>query len=56
MLFEPFFSADPHDLGLDLTLAKRLAEVNGGKIEAVSGLNQGTAVTLRFPSGKRDYE
>jgi signal transduction histidine kinase len=59
-LFEPFAQEDPaHDrpgggLGLGLTIASRLAKLQGGTLSAASaGLNQGATFTLKIPLAKR---
>jgi signal transduction histidine kinase len=55
-IFEPFHQADNSvqraysGLGLGLTVARRMAELIGGKLEVSSQPNVGTRVTMIFPS------
>lgn len=55
-IFEPFHQADPSihrsfsGLGLGLTVARRMAEILGGKLEITSKPNVGTCVVMKFPS------
>ncbi len=55
-IFEPFHQADVSvhrsfsGLGLGLTVARRMAEILGGKLEVTSKPNVGTRVIMRFPS------
>jgi signal transduction histidine kinase len=55
-IFEPFHQADNSTqraysgLGLGLTVARRMAELIGGKLEVSSQPNVGTRVTMIFPS------
>lgn len=55
-IFEPFHQADTSihrsfsGLGLGLTVARRMAEVLGGKLEVTSTPNVGTRVVMKFPS------
>jgi signal transduction histidine kinase len=55
-IFEPFHQADNSaqraysGLGLGLTVARRMAELVGGKLEVSSKPRVGTRVTMRFPS------
>ncbi len=53
-IFEPFAQAKnspshQRGFGLGLTLAQRLAELHGGRIEVVSQLNSGSTFTLVLP-------
>jgi len=55
-IFEPFHQADNSvqraysGLGLGLTVARRMAELVGGKLEVSSQANVGTRVMMSFPS------
>jgi signal transduction histidine kinase len=55
-IFEPFHQADASihrsfsGLGLGLTVARRMAEILGGKLEITSKPNAGTRVVMSFPS------
>ena len=51
-LFEPFFSTKPtgKGMGLGLTVAKKIVEVHGGKIEVGNRDGRGAKVTMVFPS------
>lgn len=55
-IFEPFHQTDVSGhrsfsgLGLGLTVARRMAEILGGKLEVTSKPNVGTRVIMRFPS------
>jgi len=55
-IFEPFHQADSSSvrsfsgLGLGLTVARRMAELVGGKLELTSQPNIGTRVFMSFPS------
>jgi signal transduction histidine kinase len=55
-IFEPFHQADNSTqrtysgLGLGLTVARRMAELVGGKLEVSSKPHVGTRVTMSFPS------
>jgi signal transduction histidine kinase len=55
-IFEPFHQADNSvqraysGLGLGLTVARRMAELVGGKLEVSSKPQAGTRVTMSFPS------
>ncbi len=55
-IFEPFHQADASihrsfsGLGLGLTVARRMAEILGGKLEVTSEPNVGTRVVMKFPS------
>jgi two-component system, sensor histidine kinase and response regulator len=55
-IFEPFHQADNSSvrsfsgLGLGLTVARRMAEVIGGKLEITSTPNVGTRVLMSFPA------
>jgi signal transduction histidine kinase len=55
-IFEPFHQADGSihrsfsGLGLGLTVARRMAEILGGRLEITSKPNVGTRVVMNFPS------
>jgi signal transduction histidine kinase len=55
-IFEPFHQADTSvqraysGLGLGLTVARRMAELVGGKLSVSSKAGSGTRVTMTFPS------
>jgi signal transduction histidine kinase len=49
-LFEPFYTTKPGGLGLGLTLARGLAEMHGGMIDAQSdGPGRGSTFTFTLP-------
>lgn len=48
-LFEPFWSSDPHGLGIGLYQAKQLLSSAGGSLEAARGAAGGLQFRLRFP-------
>ena len=46
-IFEPFFSTKPTSgTGLGLPIVKRLVQVYGGKIDAISSSKKGTAFSI----------
>jgi len=49
-LFEPLSTTKLHGLGLGLAVSKKLAELNGGRIEVYSEPGQGAAFTLLLPA------
>ncbi len=59
-LFDRFYRADPSrsrstgGAGLGLTIARRLVEAHGGRIEAESAPGQGSRFTVRLPTGGSD--
>jgi len=48
-VFEPFYTGKPNSSGLGLTIAERIVDAHGGRIEIDSELGRGTRVTLLFP-------
>ncbi len=49
-LFDPFFSTRPHGTGLGLTIAHRVIQDHGGKIQVESTPGSGTTLTVALPS------
>lgn len=50
-VFAPFFTTKAHNLGIGLTLARRIAEAHGGTLTlAANDARQGTCFTLRLPA------
>ncbi len=49
-VFKPFFTSKSNGLGLGLSLVRRIVERHNGEILLSSQENQGTIVTLRFPT------
>jgi len=49
-LFEPLFTTKPHGLGLGLPVSKKLAEINGGRLEVHSAPGQGARFSLVLPA------
>ena len=52
-VFEPFFSTRPDQVGLGLTLVRRIMWEHGGKTRVESHRGKGTTVTLYFPKDRR---
>jgi PAS domain S-box-containing protein len=48
-LYEPLFSTKPRHIGLGLPIAKRLIEVNGGRIDVQSVWGKGTTFVIFLP-------
>lgn len=51
-IFRPFFTTKGHGTGLGLSLAKRIAEDHGGKLNVTSKPGQGSTFTLSLPFGR----
>ncbi len=52
-IFDPFFTTKFNNLGLGLTMAKRIVNGHRGTIEVASRLNEGTKVKLIIPKERR---
>ncbi len=48
-IFRPFFTTKGHGTGLGLSLAKRMVEAHGGKIDVTSELGKGTEFVITLP-------
>ncbi len=53
-LFEPLFTTKTKGIGLGLAVSQKLAEANGGHIEARSQLGQGSTFTVILPVYKEE--
>ena len=51
-IFRPFFTTKGQGTGLGLSLAQRIVEAHGGRIEATSAPGQGSQFTIRLPVRK----
>ena len=49
-IFEPLFTTKARGIGLGLSLARRLVDVNGGTLDVHSAPARGTTFTMRFPA------
>ena len=49
-LFHPLFTTKAKGIGLGLTVCRNLTEANGGAIEVVSKLGEGTTFTVTLPA------
>ena len=47
---DPFFTTKPKGSGLGLSIARQLAELQGGRLEFFSTLGEGTMVRLTLPT------
>jgi len=52
-IFDPFFTTKFNNLGLGLTLVKRIIEGHKGSIDVFSLPKEGTTVTIMFPKERR---
>jgi signal transduction histidine kinase len=48
-IFRPFFTTKGQGTGLGLSLAQRIVEAHGGKIEVASSPGQGSRFTIKLP-------
>jgi len=53
-LFDPFFSTKEGGIGLGLSIAHRIIDQHGGKIQIESTFGQGTLFTLWFPISREE--
>ncbi len=51
-IFRPFFTTKGQGTGLGLSLARRIVEAHGGRIEVTSAPGQGSQFTIRLPFRK----
>ncbi|MBI3933196.1 MAG: HAMP domain-containing protein [Acidobacteria bacterium] len=51
-IFRPFFTTKGQGTGLGLSLAQRIVEAHGGRIDATSAPGQGSQFTIRLPLPK----
>ena len=50
-LFEPFFSTNPHGLGMRLTIVRSIVERHNGKLQAGNRPVGGALFTVTLPAG-----
>jgi two-component system, chemotaxis family, CheB/CheR fusion protein len=51
-MFEEFFTTKTHGTGLGLTIARRIVEAHGGRIEADPNMKEGVEILVTLPRGK----
>jgi signal transduction histidine kinase len=51
-IFDPLVTTKARGIGLGLTLSKRLAELNGARLEVESEIGKGSCFSIVFPSGQ----
>jgi signal transduction histidine kinase len=51
-IFDPLVTTKARGIGLGLTLSKRLAELNGARLEVKSEIGKGSCFSIVFPSGQ----
>jgi len=52
-IFDPFFSTKTDGAGMNLAVAKRIMDIHGGKVEAISQPGEGTTFLLVFALERR---
>jgi PAS domain S-box-containing protein len=53
-LFQPLFTTKPRGIGLGLVVCRNLVAANGGRIEVVSHLDEGTTFTVTLPTSPKE--
>jgi two-component system CheB/CheR fusion protein len=51
-IFEAFYTTKTHGTGLGMTIAKRIVEGHGGRMEIGAGSDQGVEILITLPRGK----